>query len=140
MGVKAGHDKIHVLINNSAIVSRPENSESPNTREMSADGKHELTMATNYIGHCILNDELMDLVAAAGQDGDYARIIIVSSVVVFMLTGDLHLTNKFDLDAKLVDPRKFDKAKQYANSKQMVSMLLFVLIVQVWSTPKFLTE
>jgi len=116
--VKAGHDKIHVLINNSAIVSRPENSESPNTREMSTDGKHELTMATNYIGHCILNNELMDLVAAAGQDGDYARIIIVSSVVVFMLTGDLHLTKKFDLDAKLVDPRKFDKAKQYANSKQ----------------------
>ena len=39
-------------------------------------------------------------------------------MVVFMLTGDLHLTKKFDLDAKLVDPRKFDKAKQYANSKQ----------------------
>ena len=48
----------------------------------------------------------------------FFRIIIVSSVVVFMLTGDLHLTKKFDLDAKLVDPRKFDKAKQYANSKQ----------------------
>jgi len=116
--VKAGHDKIHVLINNSAIVSRPENSESPNAKEMSADGKHELTMATNYIGHCILNDQLMDLVKKAGEDGDYARIIIVSSVVVFMLTGDLHVTNKFDLDAKSVDPKKFDKAKQYANSKQ----------------------
>ena len=35
-----------------------------------------------------------------------------------MLTGNLHVTNKFDLDAKNLDPSKFDKARQYANSKQ----------------------
>ena len=48
---------------------------------MSADGKHEITMATNYIGHCILNDELMDLLAKAGQDGDYARYDIY--IIIF---------------------------------------------------------
>ena len=86
---------------------------------MSSDGKHELIMATNYIGHCILNEELMDLVENAGKDGDYARIIIVSSVMVFLLTGELHIDNKpFDLDAKQLDSRRFDKNRQYSNSKQ----------------------
>ena len=51
----------------------PQYADEPYKKRMSADGKHEITMATNYIGHCILNDELMDLLAKAGQDGDYAR-------------------------------------------------------------------
>jgi len=83
---------------------------------LSADGKHEITMATNYIGHCILNEELMDLLVKAGEDGDYARIVVVSSLV-FMLASDLHKVDKFDLDAKMTDPRKFDTANQYAYSK-----------------------
>ena len=83
---------------------------------MSADGKHEICMATNYIGHCILNDQLMGLLAKGGQDGDYARIVVVSSLV-FMLASDLHKVDKFDLDATLTDPKKFDTANQYAYSK-----------------------
>ena len=59
----------------------PEFADEPYKKRMSADGKHEITMATNYIGHCILNDELMDLLAKAGQDGDYARYDI--NIIVF---------------------------------------------------------
>merc|ERR1712004_329153 len=56
--VKAGHDKIHVFINNAALVANPQYADEPYKKRMSADGKHEITMATNYIGHCILNEEL----------------------------------------------------------------------------------
>jgi len=121
--VKRNNTKIHVLINNSAIVSNPNNNDKY-TREMSADGKHELTMATNYIGHCILNESLMGLVAAAGRElkfepegQNYARIIVVSSVVVFIF-NDLHKLKNFDLDGSAaIKAGTFDTHKQYKASK-----------------------
>ena len=86
---------------------------------MSADGKHELTMATNFIGHCILNESLMGLVAAAGRElkfepegQNYARIIVVSSVVVFIF-NDLHKLKNFDLDGSAaIKAGTFDTHKQ----------------------------
>ena len=44
------------------------------------------------------------------------RIVIVSSLV-FMLASDLHKVDKFDLDAKMNDSKRFDTANQYAYSK-----------------------
>jgi len=111
--VKAGHDKIHVFINNAALVANPEFADEPYKKRMSADGKHEITMATNYIGHCILNEELLDLLAKGGQDGDYARIVVVSSLA-FMLASQMQKVEKFDLDAR---HSKYDTATQYAYSK-----------------------
>ena len=77
----------------------PEFADEPYKKRMSADGKHEITMATNYIGHCILNEELLDLLAKGGQDGDYARIVVVSSLA-FMLASQMQKVEKFDLDAR----------------------------------------
>ena len=65
--------------------------------------------------------ELMDLVAAAGNQlkpqGDYARIIVVSSVVVFIF-NNLHKLKDFDLNGdKAVKNGTFDVHKQYKASK-----------------------
>merc|ERR1711963_351424 len=99
--VKRNNTKIHVLINNSAIVSNP-----------------------NNIGHCILNESLMGLVAAAGRElkfepegQNYARIIVVSSVVIFIF-NDLHKLKNFDLDGSAaIKAGTFDTHKQYKASK-----------------------
>ena len=98
------------------------------TREMSADGKHELVMGTNYFGHCILNESLMDLVDAAGEElkasGEYARIIVVSSVVAFLYT-DLDRLKDFDLEGEqAVKNGKYDVHRQYTLSNHaQVSMV-----------------
>ena len=90
------------------------------TREMSVDGKHELVMGTNYFGHCLLNESLMDLVDAAGEElkasGDYARIIVVSSVVAFLYT-DLDKLKDFDLEGEqAIKNGKYDVHRQYTLS------------------------
>merc|ERR1712241_1654085 len=92
--VRAGHDKIHVFINNAALVANPQYADEPYKKRMSADGKHEITMATNYIGHCILNEELLDLLKKGGEDGDYAWIVVVSSLA-FMLASQMQKVEKF---------------------------------------------
>jgi len=117
--VRKNNDKVHVLINNAAIVSRTNNPDKY-TREMSADGKHELVMGTNYFGHCLLNESLMDLVDAAGEElkpsGEYARIIVVSSVVAFLYT-DLDRLKDFDLEGEqAVKNGKYDVHRQYTLS------------------------
>jgi len=63
----------------------------------------------------------MDMVAAAGKElmpqGDYARIIVVSSFVVFVF-NDLHKLKDFDLNGdKAVKNGTFDVHKQYKVSK-----------------------
>ena len=63
----------------------------------------------------------MDLVAAAGNEllpqNDYARIVVVSSVVVFIF-NNLHTLKDFDLNGdKAVKNGSFDVHKQYKASK-----------------------
>ena len=76
---------------------------------------HEMIMATNFIGHVILNNELLDLIKTTGKEGpDFARIIVVSSN--WSRFGNLHLVqgNNFDLN---MDRQVFDSNLQYNNSK-----------------------
>ena len=71
--VKSKYDIIDVLINNAGMVTRD--------MKKSEDG-FELLMATNYLGHALLNHLLLDLVKKAGEvvGGDCSRIILVSSL------------------------------------------------------------
>ena len=72
--IKVKYDKIDVLINNAGMGNQR------GTQKESKDG-FELTMATNYLGHALLNHLLLDLVKRAGQGGDgCSRIILVSSI------------------------------------------------------------
>ena len=85
-----------------------------------SDKKHERVMATNYWGHVVLNQRLMDLVKEAGSEDSYARIILVSSMAV--MGGDLHnVTNgNFNLD-DMTNGGLFLSmfhSMQYPNSKQ----------------------
>ena len=69
--VKSRYEVIDVLINNAGMVTKE--------KKESEDG-FGLVMATNHLGHALLNHLLLDLVKRAGQSGDdYSRIIIVSS-------------------------------------------------------------
>ena len=70
--IKSKYDSIDILINNAGMVNKE--------NKRSVDG-YELVMATNYLGHALLNHLLMDLVKRAGQAGsDCSRIILVSSL------------------------------------------------------------
>lgn len=69
--VKSKTEIIDVLINNAGMVSRD--------KKESVDG-FDLIMATNYLGHALLNHLLIDLIKRAGQIGDdCSKIILVSS-------------------------------------------------------------
>lgn len=60
-------DRLHVLVNNAGLVSRPQ-------RRLTADGFEE-TFAVNHLAAFLLTDQLRGLLAAAGS----ARVVTVSS-------------------------------------------------------------
>ena len=56
--VTSKYNAIHVLLNNAGMIN---SFDGPTERRESKDG-FELVMATNYLGHCLLNHLLLDLV------------------------------------------------------------------------------
>ena len=87
----------------------------------SEDG-YDLTMATNYLGHVLLNYLLMDLVKRAGDvDNGFSRIILVSSIAAFRNRAAIdlcqyeqgqHCKINFDVNKSTEDART-----QYRKSK-----------------------
>merc|ERR1712136_505061 len=68
------YELIHVLINNAGTIGDTYN------QIITEDG-FEMTMATNYLGHALMNHFLLDLVKKAGKvEKDSSRIILVSSI------------------------------------------------------------
>ena len=116
--VISNYEAIDVLINNAGMVN---NVDGPMQRKETEDG-FELVMATNYLGHALLNHLLLDLVKRAGKDGEdgYSRIILVSSIAVMspealdLCTprGDNSYDVNFNVDKALKDARR-----QYSKTK-----------------------
>ena len=70
--IKSKYEAIDTLINNAGMFTAEE--------KKSEDG-YELIMATNFIGHALLNHLLLDLVKRAGEaTEEYSRIIHLSSI------------------------------------------------------------
>ena len=70
--IKSRYDQIHILINNAGISKAD---------KVSTENGFEMTIGTNYLGHALLNNSLLDLVKRGGEAGDdYSRIILVSSI------------------------------------------------------------
>ena len=115
--VLSKYDSIDVLINNAGIVNAVDG---PVARKETEDG-FELVMATNYLGHSLLNHLLLDKIKQSGSNNDsFSRIILVSSIAVVGPEAlDLCTLNdngsyrvNFDLDGNENDSRR-----QYSKTK-----------------------
>lgn len=94
---------LNILINNGGVFS-------PNLEY--SDDKFELTFATNYLGHYLLTELLLDkLIETSKRTGIQGRIINVSSV--------LHGWVKKDdfCFSHLLNPNKYNGTRAYAQSK-----------------------
>ncbi|XP_023519347.1 short-chain dehydrogenase TIC 32, chloroplastic-like [Cucurbita pepo subsp. pepo] len=94
---------LNILINNGGVFS-------PNLEY--SDDKLELTFATNYLGHYIMTELLLDkLIETSKRTGIQGRIINVSSVVhCWVKKDDLCFTH-------LLNPNKYNGTRAYAQSK-----------------------
>ncbi|KAG6584206.1 Short-chain dehydrogenase TIC 32 B, chloroplastic, partial [Cucurbita argyrosperma subsp. sororia] len=94
---------LNILINNGGVFS-------PNLEY--SDDKLELTFATNYLGHYLLTELLLDkLIETSRRTGIQGRIINVSSVVhCWVKKDDLCFTH-------LLNPNKYNGTRAYAQSK-----------------------
>jgi len=99
-------DRLDVLINNAGV--------SLYKRQESADGI-EMTFATNYLGHFLLTNLLLNTLKASAP----ARIINVSSFVH-------KWTNKIDFE-DLQRKKKFSAVQPYAESKLAILMFTYEL-------------
>ena len=115
--VLSKYDSIDVLINNAGIVNAVGG---PVARKETEDG-FELVMATNYLGHSLLNHLLLDKIKQSGRNNDsFSRIILVSSIAVVgpealdlcTLDDDGSYRVNFDLDGNENDSRR-----QYSKTK-----------------------
>ena len=108
--IKSRHDHVHILINNAGI--------SKSDQKLSNEG-FEMTIGTNYIGHALLNNLLMDLVKKAGEDGeDYSRIILVSSITALNKKAANDLCTKYSGNGSYcIDFSGDVPFEQYAKSK-----------------------
>ena len=115
--VLAKYDSIDVLINNAGIVNAVDG---PVARKETEDG-FELVMATNYLGHSLLNHLLLDTIKKSGNNSDsFSRIILVSSIAVVgpealdlcALEDKGSYKVNFDLDGNENDSRR-----QYSKTK-----------------------
>ena len=115
--VKSKYNSIHVLINNAGMVN---SADGPVERVETKDG-FELVMATNHLGHCLLNHSLLDLVQNGAEDSNsVSRIILVSSMAVMSPEAlDICKPQKngtyavnFDLEENVKDARR-----QYSKTK-----------------------
>ncbi|XP_010533466.1 PREDICTED: short-chain dehydrogenase TIC 32, chloroplastic isoform X2 [Tarenaya hassleriana] len=94
---------LNILINNAGVFS-------PNL-EFSEE-KIELTFATNYLGHYLLTEMLMEkMVETAEKSGVQGRIINLSSVIHSWVKHD-----SFSF-TKLLNPTKYNGTRAYAQSK-----------------------
>ena len=90
--IKSSFEVIDILINNAGMLTEK--------KKETEDG-FELTIATNYLCHALLNHLLLDLVKRAGQLGsDCSRIILVS---------DLASTDK-NIHSDFCNPRSDNKS------------------------------
>lgn len=121
--VRSSYEAIDVLINNAGMIN---SADGPMERQETVDG-FELVMATNYIGHALLNHLLLDLVKRAGGSYGreyYSRIILVSSIAVLSPEAlDLiHVAEKGESDQSYiinfeVNKEFSDARRQYSKSK-----------------------
>jgi len=113
--IKSKYGVIDILINNAGMVSEE--------KKESEDG-FELVMATNYLGHALLNHLLLDLVKRAGiANKDFSRIILVSSLASADKNAvkDLCKTgqdNTYDINFGVQNMKNMqDPYRQYGKSK-----------------------
>ena len=92
---KHGHDRLHVLINNAAIV--------PNNRTVTEDGI-ETQLAVNHLAPFLTTHLLLDVLRASAP----ARVITVSS--------GMHKTSSLDFN-DLQSARKYKSMRVYAMTK-----------------------
>ncbi|XP_031092437.1 short-chain dehydrogenase TIC 32, chloroplastic [Ipomoea triloba] len=94
---------LHILINNAGKFSQK--------LEFSED-KIELTFATNYLGHFLLTEMLLEkMVETAAETGIEGRIINVTSVVHNWVKSDhFHF-------GQLLNPKQYNGTRAYAQSK-----------------------
>lgn len=97
----AGHDRLHVLINNAGVTLR--------RRVETADG-FESVFATNHLGPFLLTNLLLPVLTASAP----SRVVIVAS--------GAHAMGKVDFD-DLQSARKYDEIRAYNQSK--LANLLF---------------
>ncbi|XP_058087806.1 short-chain dehydrogenase TIC 32 B, chloroplastic [Magnolia sinica] len=77
-----------------------------------SDDKFEMTFATNYLGHFLLTETLIDkMVETAAQTGIEGRIINVSSVIHTWVKRDGFQFNE------MLSPNKYNGTRAYAQSK-----------------------
>ncbi|PIN13860.1 Dehydrogenases with different specificities (related to short-chain alcohol dehydrogenases) [Handroanthus impetiginosus] len=94
---------LHILINNAGKYS--------NKLEFSED-KIELTFATNYLGHFLLTEMLLEkMVETASKDGIEGRVVNLSSVIHHWVKKKNFCFNK------LLNPKSYDATYAYAQSK-----------------------
>ena len=92
---RSTHDKLHILINNAGIMKKK--------RETNNWG-HETTFATNYLGHFLLTNLLLEMLQSSAP----ARIINLSS--------KSHKRGKIDFDNLMLE-QNYGRFKAYNNSK-----------------------
>ncbi|GMI71483.1 hypothetical protein like AT5G50130 [Hibiscus trionum] len=94
---------LNILINNAGIFSQ--------NLELSED-KIEMTFATNYLGHFLLTEMLMEkMIETAEQTGIQGRIINLSSVIHSWVKRDCFSFNQ------MLNPNKYNGTRAYAQSK-----------------------
>lgn len=97
--VAADTDRIHILINNAAIMACP----------LARDARgYESQFATNHLGHFQMTARLWPLLVAGGQDGS-ARIVSVSSCG--------HMGSDIDFDDPNYLSRDYEKWQAYGQAK-----------------------
>jgi NAD(P)-dependent dehydrogenase (short-subunit alcohol dehydrogenase family) len=102
-GFMAGHDGLHLLINNAGVMAPP--------RRSTAEG-FELQLGTNHLGHFALTARLI----GALQGREDARVVTLSST--------MHRAGRIDFD-DLQRERRYNRWTAYGQSK--LANLLFAL-------------
>ncbi|KAL5544084.1 hypothetical protein UlMin_007868 [Ulmus minor] len=94
---------LNILINNAGIFSQ--------TLEYSED-KIEMTFATNYLGHFLLTELLLEkMMETAAETGIQGRIINVSSMIHSWVKRDAFCFKK------MLNPKNYNGTRAYAQSK-----------------------
>ncbi|GJQ65516.1 hypothetical protein Trydic_g7617 [Trypoxylus dichotomus] len=108
IAVKKDYPRIHVLINNAAVMYVP--------YAITPEG-YESQFATNYLGHFLLTHLLLSQLVATGTEEEPARIINISSVA--------HVLGEIYFDDINLEKQYYVAYKAYSQSK--LAQLLFGL-------------
>jgi NAD(P)-dependent dehydrogenase (short-subunit alcohol dehydrogenase family) len=98
---KAGRDRLHGLVNNAGVMNTP--------RGKTADG-FETQFGTNYLGHFLLTELLLDTLTASAP----SRVVCVSSVAHAGMRGQ---PATLDLDDVNFERREYNPLRAYNQSK-----------------------